>query len=377
MNYTFVNHNYLIPIILKYDNKDEAINKLQNETVFRTSSEFNKNVYLVEEKNNTSILYYYSDGKSIYVKNLMLNDKPIVYHNYKTFNIREFEYIQEYSSVITQNNTISNETNKEMNLSFNTPPPTNNIIIGGGETKNVSFKLDFNTNEFEANEIKSNEFEGNELKSKISTSVKLSNQQDNINLKPQEKTELENSQEVDESKMKIIQMIEEVNELYQKELSNMKRLEMNIKSYDLKLNKLEKKKRDDIINDIIRTQSEYRTWKKIKYGIKEDIDEMNVMKPVEELEESNDKVPILFQSKYDYLEKIQTNETIKKLLYDINQIDLNQLFSNDNLPDDKIVQFCNKYMKLSKELHYTFDHEWDYLENEMNLNSTNRLSVQK
>jgi len=140
------------------------------------------------------------------------------------------------------------------------------------------------------------------------------------------------------------------------------------------LKKLEKTKKDNIINEIIRTQSEYRTWKKIKYGIKDDSDESDVLKPIEELEESNTVVPILFLSKYNYIEKIQNNESIRKLLDEINQLNLNDLYSDNSLPNEKIFQFCNKYMKLSKELHYHFDdHEWNYLENEMNLNSTNKL----
>ena len=169
-------------------------------------------------------------------------------------------------------------------------------------------------------------------------------------------------------------MIEKVNELYQKELFNIKKLELNLKTFDSKLKKLEKTKKDNIINEIIRTQCEYRTWKKIKYGIKDNSDESDVFNPIITLQESNATVPILFLSKYNYIEKIQNNESIKKLLDEINHLDLNDLYTNNTLPKDEIIQFCNKYMKLSKELHYQFDdHEWNYLENEMNLNSTNKL----
>ena len=166
-------------------------------------------------------------------------------------------------------------------------------------------------------------------------------------------------------------MIEEVNDLYQKELSNIKRLELNLKTFENKIKKLEKVKKDNIINEIIRTQSEYITWKKIKYGIKEDSE---ILKPINELEETNTIVPILFLSKYNYIDKIQNNEYIKILLDRINCLKLNDLYADNKLPDDDIIMFCNKYIKLSKELHYKFDdHEWNYLENEMNLNSTNKL----
>ena len=54
---------------------------------------------------------------------------------------------------------------------------------------------------------------------------------------------------------------------------------------------------------------------------------------------------------------------------------MNKLYTNDKLPCNEIIQFANKYVKLSKELNYNFDHDWDYLEGEMNLNSTNRLLI--
>lgn len=79
-------------------------------------------------------------------------------------------------------------------------------------------------------------------------------------------------------------------------------------------------------------------------------------------------------SKYNYIEKIQNNESIRKLLDEINHLNLNNLYADNSLPNENVIQFCSKYMKLSKELHYYFDdHEWNYLEDEMNLNSTNKL----
>ena len=189
--------------------------------------------------------------------------------------------------------------------------------------------------------------------------------------------EIDNKNEIKNKKEEILKMIEEVNDLYQKELSNIKRLELNLKTFENKIKKLEKVKKDNIINEIIRTQSEYRTWKKIKYGIKEDsedFEESEILKPINELEETNTIVPILFLSKYNYIDKIQNNEYIKILLDRINCLKLNDLYADNKLPDDDIIMFCNKYIKLSNELHYKFDdHEWNYLENEMNLNSTNKL----
>ena len=38
--------------------------------------------------------------------------------------------------------------------------------------------------------------------------------------------------------------------------------------------------------------------------------------------------------------------------------------------DDNVIKFCSKYYEISKkDLHYNFDHDWDYLDSEMNADS--------
>ena len=350
--YIFINKNYLVPIVKYYENRIDALNKLQNETIFRNNDNFTNNIYILNEYDEQTILYF-SDGKVIYKKNIN-SQELVIFYKYNTSFFMNTNYVLSWTEKQIQ------ENNDDMKISFETKQTTNNILVDNGNIENISLKLSNNYSNNNLNEIK------NENENENVNEIKNENVNENVN-------EKEFNIEYIKKKEEIIKMIEEVNELYQKELSNIKKLELNIKSYDLKIAKLEKKKKDDIISEIVRTQSEYRTWKKIKYIIEDDDNEQTILKPLEELTESHNIIPILFQSKYDYLDKIQTNESIKNLLNEINLINLNELYSENNLIDDKIIKFCKKYMNLSKELHYTFDHEWDYLENEMNVSSTNRL----
>lgn len=358
--YLLINTNFLVPQINSSLTLDESIQKLQNETISR-NMDWVKNIYVIQEGEQN--ILYTTDGTNIYKTNLLSNTKKHIYTN-KKINYCKNEYWLKYSS---SNESISNKNlNKydnelDENITFTINDKKNkNIIFDEHNDKILIKNIDQSLNDIKNNNHNHNDMENN---NNITNGSKIN----------ETKVDDNKRKEDNDKKNEIIKMIEEVNGMYQIELTNIKKLELNLKTYDTKLKKLEKTKRDNIINNIIRTQSEYKTWKKIKYGLK-DSDDYEVLKPIEELEESNNVVPILFLSKYNYIDKIQNNVSIKKLFNEIILLNLNDLYSSDILPSDNIVQFCNKYMKLSKELHYHFDdHEWSYLENEMNLNSTNKL----
>ena len=361
--YLLVNTNFLVPKIKEYLSLEKSIEELQYETLTR-SSEWNDRVYVVKKNVHNNL--YKSDGNNIYLLDLSTNQSKIIYTNDKHyFNCNQYWIKYNCLNNVVSHNDKINDNN--MSLTFN-EKKNKNIILEDNNTN----KIDNNTNKIENNtnkiENNTNKIENNTNKIENNTIVQSDN---NIVF-----VEIDNN-EIKNKKEEILKMIEEVNDLYQKELYNIKKLELNLKTYENKIKKLEKIKKDNIINEIIRTQSEYRTWKKIKYGIKEDsedLEESDILKPINELEETNTIVPILFLSKYNYIDKIQNNEYIKILLDRINCLKLNDLYADNKLPDDDIIMFSNKYMKLSKELHYKFDdHEWNYLENEMNLNSTNKL----
>jgi uncharacterized protein YjbI with pentapeptide repeats len=420
--YTFVNKNYLIPIVINDLSKDLAFDKLYQETIYR-NEEYNNNVYLVYKKDNVPEIFF-SDGNNIYYKsNFNNNDKynSIVYNFNKLNFMGSNLLVSNLSSTNLSSNNLSSSnlsvtnTNvksvfeieknqkKEMNLSIENKS-CNNVLLKDN-TKKVSFdtndNFNFNlkteivpvpcestndglqnnnlqnnnlqNNNLQNNNLQNNNLQNNNLQNNNLFENDLSEIKKNAENSLSKKKEEDNIKNVEENEKKeqLISLIEQVNDLYQKELSNIKKLEMNLKVFDAKLTKLNKKKRENVVNDLIKTQSEYQTWKKLKYKIE---DESDILKPTEELELSGKTVPVLFLSKYDYIDKIQENDGIRSLLKEINLIDLNKLYSDNILPDAKIVQFCEKYVKLSKELHYHFDHDWDYLENEMNLNSTNKLS---
>jgi len=133
--YTFVNRNYLVPLISNYNNLNEALSKLQNETIYRYDGKYNQNVYVVEEIKNINMLYY-SDGNSIFVKNLTSNDNPVIYYKYNDrMTVMGFDYIGTYKSNIVN-------TDNDMNITFQTNVNTNNVIIDDKQVKNVFFKLD-------------------------------------------------------------------------------------------------------------------------------------------------------------------------------------------------------------------------------------------
>jgi len=359
--YLLYNTNFLIQRIKNYNKLEDSLRELQIDTISRTQ-DYNNKIYVIQE--NEPNIIYISDGEHIYLMNLTNSKKTKLFTN-KKINYNGNEYWEQYYlSNTSTSNLEQNSLNTMVNNLNNKITDEMNITIGEKKSKNIRFEDD-NTSFIIQNIADKQSFASND---------KTNNQNNIINNFNNKENKENYDVEKEEKRNQIIKMIEDVNDLYQKELSNIKKLESNLKTYDSKLKKLEKIKKDDVVNEIIRTQSEYRTWKKIKYGLKDDSDESDVLKPIEELEESNTIVPILFLSKYNYIEKIQNNASIRKLLDEINQLNLNDLYANNLLPNENIVQFCNKYLKLSKELHYHFDdHEWNYLEDEMNLNSTNKL----
>lgn len=326
--YILVNNNYIIPEIYNFENEFLAFHTLQKITHCRYY-DYCKNIYLLLQINNICTNLYYVNADNIFNKNLLKNENDSIYYTniYSYFN----------------NNKYLIPYNKENNyLDFKNDLKELNIIIGDEINNNCNIVI--SNNDTILNNEESNNLELNKT--------------DNENIKEEEN---------------LAKMCEEVLDLYQKELSNIKKLELNLKSYDSRLLKLKKRKIEYILNNINRTKSEYQTWKKLKYKINNDLD---MLKYMNELEINNDidSIPILFLSKFNYINKLILNENIKIIFEIINNIDLNELYNENKIPDDNIILFCNKYIKLSNELNYNFEHEWDYLENEMNSNSTNSLN---
>ena len=170
---------------------------------------------------------------------------------------------------------------------------------------------------------------------------------------------------------------ESVYKIYQEELTKIKKLEIDLNINKNKLKKLEKKRNDIILNNIKLLQNDYRTWKKIKFILKEENDILKDTSELELKETKDDKeIPIIFQSRYEYFDSInnQEDQSEAKLLIELNNIDLIEYYTeNNNDIKDSIINFSKNYKKIHKELSYKFSHDWDYLDTEMNETSTNKL----
>lgn len=362
--FILVNKNYLVPTILNYEFKTQALDELLNITISRTR-EYCMNVYVVNEDDE---IYYFECNKIFCQKNSTLS---VMYEHVPTkwmgnTYLSHYKEQNEIKQLETLNLTLNSTQNDELK----------GLKFTDDETKQMNISIDLKkecaSNNTDKKKVLFLNDKLSEKVNELNLAQKILPTQEVLSTQEVSSTQVNADSEFDEKRNKLISLIEEVNDLYQKELVNVRRLELNLKSFDNKLNKLEKKKKEEIFDNVIKTQTEYRTWKKIKYMIEDDID---ILKPESELKETNKEAPILFLSKFKYIDKILENNAIKQIFNELNSIDLNEIYSQNILPNENIIQFCNKYAKLSKELHYKFDHDWDHLEEEMNLNSTNRLST--
>ncbi len=342
MYYTIVDKNLLIPELYTSTKLIEVLNYLSKK-VYERSANYCANVYIVKTNSddiNESIIK--SDGINFYE----------VFPDGKTIKL---DLDLSYNFVLSSNNNFNNIT----------------------ETKKVFQSINSNINL----DIKPMELIINEKNNELARPVELlesieSDESKKIKLVEKvEKVETEDEKRVREEKEKkketLVKACEEVMDLYNLELSNIKKTENMIKTLNTKLEKLENKKRDKIMKDITRTKSEYETWKKIKYQINAYDDEA-LKKPELELElRENPNIPILFMAKYNFIEHSNSNEKIRKIYETLNQLNLEELFIKDTIDlDNSVIKFCDKYYELSKkDLHYKFDHDWDYLDTEMNVDS--------
>lgn len=313
MEYILVDKNYIVPIVITEINYNNVLN-LFFKQIYQRNQLYINNVYIIKFSDK---LY----NSMLFIKNNTLFEKNKSNTKLLLNNFNEY-----YNNLINQNNNCGEIEN------YNITNDNLNITIT--ETRNPYIKI--NNNE---------------------------NNEDNKN----------NENNEDNKKRKeLLKACEEVIELHNLENTNIKKLELNLKSINTKINKLQKQKKDKLFDDLMLTKNDYHTWKKIKYNIlkKEDL-----YKDIDELEiKENNTIPILFASKYNYIDKIQENNDIKHIYNKINNLDLENIFINNNLIeiDDIILKFSEKYSKISKNnLHYNFEHDWDYLTDEMNTNPKN------
>ncbi len=343
MNYTLVDKNLLIPEIIISEQYFDIIIQLYKK-VFKRDLDYCSNVYIIKYNGVKYESVIESDGNYIYetigIGNRNENEK-------KRLDI-------DLNNIFIQHNKTKSEPKSEPKLI-----PIN--LIKEENTKSNPIEKPIEKPKLNPIE-KPMQIVINE---KIESSILIEEKKTETDEEKKKKEEKEKKKEL------LLKTCEQVMDLYNLELSNIKKTENQIKTLNSKLEKLEKKKQEQIIKDISRTKSDYETWKKLKYKIGRDEEEL-IYKPEEELELREDPtIPILFTAKYNYIDTALKNDKIKQIYSTLNKLNIDSLYIADSIDlDPNIIKFCEKYYKTAKnDLHYKFDHDWDYLDTEMNADS--------
>ncbi len=341
--YYLIDKNLLLPEI--YSSPDYLNVMIEfYKKVYQRNLDYCSNIYVIKGNNVGYESIIESDGKYFYSTNLVDNQKLKLDLDFNYIFIQQKQ--EPNNKVMLQNSFTTKDISKIL------------------EPKLIPIKLD----DVVTQESKSVE-KSKPIQMDIVINEKIEDKKDKESEKSKE--DKKKNEEKEKKKELLLKTCEQVMDLYNLELSNIKKTENQIKTLNYKLEKLEKKKREQIIKDITRTKSDYETWKKLKYNIGRDEEEL-IYKPEEELELREElKIPILFTAKYNYIEKSQEHEKVKEIYCILNKLNIDELYIADSIDlDPKIIKFCEQYYKTAKnDLHYKFDHDWDYLDTEMNTDS--------
>lgn len=365
--FSVINKNLIYPMAYYSCSLDDSIRKMIYDTHLRADS-YISNVYICECWNTfqPSYIYYVKENNIIRCSCVGTPETTVMceYH-FDSRGILSLKYFDIESGFSNNNyvdraNCTSNCTSDY--ISDYTSDCTSDYKNDWNETKPIT------TSMMVTNTDSKNVF--------VNTTNMSENMSENITVGTLDNV----TNSTNEAKIKeFIESYESLSKLMGEEVFRIKRLEHELKSNAKKIRELEKKKFDTTINNIIQTQTEYRTWKRMKYVIDEESD---LLEPIEDLvqyQTGSVDIPIMFLSKYKYLDRVQENHNVSQMFEKINNIDLNELFMGNETvinyvkSNDALVQFAERYVKLSKELNYEFEHEWDYLEGEMNCNATNSM----
>ena len=146
-------------------------------------------------------------------------------------------------------------------------------------------------------------------------------------------------------KDKIKKSCEEIFALYNTELSKIKKIENNLKNLEKKEDKLNNRIINQNIDSINKLYIDYKTFLKIK----------------EKMNNNSDKfsIPELFIKKYMYFNELLFNSDYNIIFDKLKNLNINE--PNDYLSNNEIILFSKKYILDSKNLNYSFDHNWDDL----------------
>jgi len=301
-NYVFVNKNSIIPEII-YEKSYNNILKIFYNFIKNQNANYCQNVYIVKLNNNEII--------------------SIIFYKKNNF----FEV--DKNNITNMNININNIDNQQIYEKFKNFIKNDNINV---QIKNDNMNV----------QIKNN------VESNINIQIK-NNVESNINIIEDNNQNCEIDLEKEEKKKKIIIMCEEVKQLYNLQVIKIKKIQTQINNIDKKIKNLIKKRNEEIVSNIILIKNEYDAYLKIKNNFE------NI---------KNFEIPILFLSKYEYINNIIKNPKYKSYYDEIEKIDTEKLFIEQDVDNinPNIIKYSKEYLTISKNLNYKFSHDWDYLE---------------
>lgn len=148
---------------------------------------------------------------------------------------------------------------------------------------------------------------------------------------------------------KLDTLILQAQEEYNKQLTEMRRIEQELYAINKKQEKDKEEEIEKQMRNIIVFYSDCKTWSKLN----------NVV-----INDPKFVIPSNFEAKYLFIDELNNtnNELVKQTL----ELDEDKLYTDpiDNIPQF-IIDYSVKYKDISKKLHYKFSHEYEYLEEEV------------
>ena len=242
--------------------------------------------------------------------------------------------------IFNQNNNIVKKklSNNDDYLTFFTLDSllnkTHLIINPKNNVKNIIINENYQKNDKDNNDKDNNDKDNNDNNDKDNK-----DNNDKHNQKNEEEIILKNEKD------KIKKSCEEIFALYNTELSKIKKIENNLKNIEKKEDKLNNRIMNQNIDDVNKLYFDYKTFIKIK----------------EKYNNNSDKftIPELFIKKYMYFNELLLNSDYNVIFDNLKNLNIND--PNDYLSNNEIILFSKKYVLDSKNLNYSFDHDWDDL----------------
>jgi len=318
--FTFVNKNSLIPVVINNITKQKALTMIM-EQAFNQNNEYCKNIYFISFCSDNSFQIYFTNGKG--KKYFIKRSNKNKIEEYDIDNSFGFNTINKFLN----KNNIMNEI--EIEIESDDEEIDLDLSNKKQNKDNEEFKLDMELF------AKSNSNKDKYLKNNnIEEDVKL-----DIGLFTKNNQNNENKDVFDDCEKLMKRFYEDKNrkDEIKKRLMIDKKEEHN----------LLKKKRELVQNKIVELKGKYRTYKNIKDDMKDE--EINI--------------PELFNIEFEYFEKM--NDADREIIDNLGDNDI----MNTNVFNERIVEMANEFKIYMGEninpLESRFEHNWSELDNDI------------